>query len=325
MNTVTRLEGYFPFAPEIIDHVGEVAERQAVMSHSEFMASVGAHEVKPFSPDGRTIIEVLDILPENADPKAAMMIHLAMANPLDANQRYQIATVAAANADRRIIATGNPSAFGYASGVLNRRQRRLVALGDFRPTVEALLKYTEQEKIERVDQIGYSYGVDKAVAVARYDAFEVPHTVAIEPASVVQRGVMKLGLTFGSTAKALKGYVNANELPAFLAAREESIGGMEYNSGLLRLTNIATARGIAKGGFEMDLDEAMVVQDSMKTILAWGSESELAPDNVMVRLAQTFADNYGPHRVEAIRLPGQKHALANDVHLQAAIVAHALR
>lgn len=335
MNTTERLQGYYPFDHSVVERVSLVAERQMAMpDFGDFFAHTGLTESVRKIYDGYAPIDILDIRPKDHDPRAAMVVHLAMANPLDPNNLYQISTIAAVHPTTRIIASANPSGFGYNSGLLNKDQRQRVAGGDFGPVVEPLMKYIEDKdnpKVETIQQVGYSYGADRAATSAKKisgSLADTSHLVAIEPASVVKRSLIGISQAFGSTNKALNTYVKANELPAFISARKESVGMLAYVSGLARLSNIAVARGLTDGKFNERVQAARISNSStieqMSTTLAWGTESELADNEAMEAIFSTLAsdDSYG--KVQAIRLENHKHALANDVHLQAAIVAQAL-
>src|SRR5690606_14178235 len=114
-----------------------------------------------------------------------------------------------------------------------------------------------------------------------FDAFDVPYAVAIEPASVKKRSILGLGNAFKSTEKALSGYVDANELPAFKAARKESVGPLNYVLGLGRLSNLAISKGLSGDGFMVRTAEALGAQSDMVATIAWGSESELAEPELL--------------------------------------------
>lgn len=319
MSTQERLEAY-GFNPYVVDTVSEFADQISQhATYAETFAAVGLGDVKTVNYDGYMPVSVVDIRPEEHDPKAAMFIHLAMANPLDPNQLYQIAAIAGTNPNTRIIAAGNPSGPGYNTGRLTHSQRKAVAHGDLRPVVDPMVKYAEENGIEWANQVGYSFGADRAMTAATSDAYQVDKAVAIEPASVKGRNLLKLGLSFGATAKHLDHYVKASETPAFEAAREESVGAMAYNLGLARLSNIAIARCLSIRGFEQRTDDALEVHPTMEATIAWGTESELAVHGLMKPIVHRLQRSHG-HRVNPVVIEGGKHALANDIHLQAAIV-----
>jgi hypothetical protein len=325
MATAERLVDYYAFSPDVVDTVSEFAKRQSqYVTYQGFFHAMGIEGTQKLQSDGYLPVDVLDIRPKDYDPTTALIYHLPMANPLDPNQIYQLATVAATNPDRRIIATGNPSGPGYNSGLLTAKQRNDAAHGKFQAVVEPVLRFAEQQGITTVDEIGDSYGVDTAATAAAAGRYEVGKLICIEPASVKKRNLAKLALDFNSTAKPLGMYVAASNLPTFNEARKDSVSAAGYAMGLGRLTNLAIGRGLARGRFVAEMDDAFEHQKTMESTIIWGSESELAIDALMTNIVGGLQEQYG-ERVKAIRLPGQKHNLANDIHLQAALVLQSLR
>lgn len=325
MTTADRLSNYYPFDPEVIDKVSEFADRQrGYATYGDFFDSVGVGETVKWQPDGYLPSEILDIRPAEHDPEEALIYHLPMGNPLDPNQIYQIATIAGTNPNKRIIAAGNPSGRGYGYGRLDLWQRDRVANFDLRPVVEPVLRYVDEQGISRSHQVGYSYGSDKAAEAAMHADHEVENIITLEPV-LGSRNLVRLGLDFASTAKELDHYVKASGLPTFEAAREESVGMVDFDLGLLRLSNFAIARALAKGQFDVRLDNALERQHSARASVIWGSESELAVDGLCAAVCAGMSRTYSEHRVRGIRLPEQKHALANDIHLQAAVVRESLK
>ena len=325
-DTEERLRSYYPFSQDVVDVVATTADYQTIFSsYKDYFDRVGITDTVKFQPEGYLPVEILDIRPKEHDPKAALLIHLAMANPLNPNQMFQIATIADTNPNKRIIAVGNPSGgHHFQSGRLSRIDRANIADGVYMiPLVDPLLKYTDKEGIESVEQMGFSYGALRAVASAVYADHEVTHTIPIEPV-VGQRSLAKLGWDFMRTGKALKGYVKASDSELFNAARKDSLGGIAYARGVARLSNIAIAKVLAHADFEEWTDMAMVERRQMKTTIIWGSESELATDAIMQEIVRRQSDLH-PGRVTAMRLRGQKHNMVNDVSLQAALMLEALK
>ena len=330
MSTAERLQSYYPFDQEVIDTVAEVADRQRTFSsYDNFFSSIGVGTPQQYEYGGFEPTDIVDIRPKEHDPKSAMLIHLAMANPLDPNQLFQIGTIAAANPNTRIIAAGNPSGGNYKSGHLNWTQVDHVKRGHLWPTVAPLLRYAERNRIESADNVGYSYGVDRAIAAINHpSAFETENLVLIEPASAKRRllGSLSLGLAFLRSNGALGTYTKAPGLEIFDEARHdpESMKMIPYLRGLLYPTNRAIAKYIADGHFEPTLRSAIENEPWMATTVAWGTKSELGNDYRMEKLTIELEEDYGPQRIRPIRIKDARHALANDVHLQAAIVNQAL-
>ncbi len=313
-----RLGGYYPFSPEVIDGIAEFAERQASYpTYPEFLDAMGVGEPEPKTYDGYRPIQVVDVRPKEHDPDSALVMHLPMGNDLGPNQLYQVATIAGTNPDKRVIAVGNPCGPGSKSGLLTHTQRLAVASGDLTPVVDPVRKYLDEAGVSATEQYGYSYGAAKAATLIKIGNQAVDKAIFVEPV-VGERTLLKLTTDFGSSNEVLQEYVEANGLPTFIDARKAvPFGMMRYIAGLGRLTNIAIARNLAKGNFGKDLRGALAAQPDMMATVAWGTASELAThDKVLEAIKDTG--------VEVMPLVDERHALANDVHLAAAIVREGL-
>lgn len=324
MTTYERLQEYYPFSKETLEQIAQVAEAQAeIEDYHQYLQAAGIerHEYdrNHSGYDGQPV-NLVDFRPKEHDPDKALVVHLPMANPLDPNQLYQVATIAQANPDMRVLAAANPSGLGYGAGVIKSKpERQAVAHGNLRPVVDPLLRAMDQKGITEATHYGYSYGADKALAATLHGDQEVESVTLLEPAAVKERSLLKLGLDFSSTAKTLEDYAQAPGDLAFLEARKDSVGALTYNLGLARLSNIAVARYIAQGKFEAGLHQAMDAQPESLMTVAWGTESELAVHSLMQQIMERTQARRDGHRVRQMQLPGQKHAVANDIHLQAAV------
>jgi hypothetical protein len=312
--TAERLASYYAFSPDVIDTVAEHAGFQASFeTYQEYLQQVGAE--LPAYGRGRP---VLDIQPEDYDPSEALVVNLPMGNALDPNQQFQIATVAGTNPDRRVIAFANPAGRHY--GVNKVPFSGLVSAwtGSFDSAIERKERYLDHEGIIKVDETGASYGADILAATAASGRYQIDKAVAIEPASAVKRMLLP-GLlpAFASSEAPLEGYVKANSLPIFEAARDDSTDAASI-LGLLRLSNAVSSHGISRGRFEEHLTVAQQRRPETEFHVVWGSESELVMDGLMIGIVIRRGAN-------GIRLEGQKHALMNDVHLNAAIALECLR
>lgn len=321
MNEVaSRLTEYYQFDSGVIEQVTDVAEHQRSFNdYSEMFDYAGVTAQSGSS--------ILDISPRgDYDREKALLVHLSMANPLDTNVLFQVASVAMMFPDRRIVAAANPSGWGFKNNVLTSEKRRQVSKGNFFPVVENVVRYLESDGVEEVTQVGGSYGVDLALATTNADAFQVKKQLLVEPASVVSRSLIKLGSDFGSTDKALSRYVDATDIEIFKDARKDAVSIANYGLGLLRLTNIAVARGISKGNFESQLTRSLSDDRTYApdTTVAWGSESELCEDIAIID-AVFNARTESRKDILKVRLDGQKHALKNDLHLFGALALTALK
>lgn len=324
---VTRLSAYHNFDAAVLEQVAAVAEAQRATNW--FDARDGLPDTKIFTPLGGKPIEVLDITPKDGYD-GVHVFHLPMGNGLDANMQLGIATIAAAEPTKRVIAAGNPGAPGQKSGRLRLRDFATVWQGDMRPTVDPLMQYLDRAGIERAMHSGGSCGADRAATAAavavNYD-HEVTRLVLIEPASVEQRSLPRLAQQFAGSAAPMEGYVDAAASQAYYEARQiANIRGHGRLGavGLFRTTNIAIARALSQDGFEGRVRAALDAHPDAPAAIWWGTESELATDGLMRGVTQRLVDTYG-ERVQATPLPGQRHALSCDIFLQAAIMLQSQR
>lgn len=333
MKERTPITDYHSFSPETVEAVAGMYEQidryeaHDSSDYGEFLDSFGANKTKKLigSEHAFNPIEVLDIRPDEHDPEEAMIVHLPMANPLDSNMRFHVASIAATHPDSRVIALANPSGPGRKYGSLSRNQRQRLAAGDASPLGESFAYYVEREGILRTREYGYSYGADKALGSIVLDACDVEKMLLLEPASIKKRSLGALAVAFMSTDKAMQGYIEASGSKIYEDARKDAIGIAGYGIGLARPSNLAIARTLASGGFIARYTDAMLRQPDMKTTVSWGTDSELAEHDKMQGFVVAAKRSFGAERVKDIQLEGQKHALANHIGLQAALTYEALR
>ncbi len=324
MQARQRLEQIGGFSPEVIDRVEEVTNVQAQFgNYLEYFAKLGIPD--PYLFKGHSI---LDIKPAgHYDETKARAYHYPMGNANDPNMIFQAATLFAADPSTRLVAIGNPSGPGFHGGGLNHRGRKRVTRGNLRPTVDPLLDYLKQENVINTEHVGYSYGATKAAVAALYSVNydqNVTKGIHIEPADVKPRNVRTLFDDFILTEAFLAPYVNANQLPAFLNARSESVSGSRYNLGIIRPTNVAIARFLMKGRFEEIMEDTLDTNPHFVANIIWGSDSELAVDSLVQHTVSRLRDKHSERRVKARRLEGQKHAFPNYLPLQTAVVLEAV-
>lgn len=326
MNTIERMQGYHPFPAEITEVIDHVAQIQQRYDYVHLFRGLGINDPIIYNPKHSKPVEVLDIIPKgDYDGGYAQVLHLPHGNDLGANMVYHAATIYAADPSKRTIAFANPSLPGSKSGLLSHSDRKKVVSGNLRPTIDPVIEYLSDKKIDSVRHIGWSLGADKAVAAAQFADNEVVQTISIEPASVKKRGLIELLNDFKKTADHLDRYVDVTELKAFKEAREAGGGSMaRYVVGLMRLSNIAIGRALASDGFETRASAALEQNPEMKLTNIWGSESELAVDGITQAITCRLAKSYGP-RVRGTRIEGQFHNMTNDVHLLAALVLNSQR
>lgn len=324
INEAERLRSYYTFDEDILERVGEVADNQRNTTWDALSARLPDNKI--FIPANGKPIEILDIVPR-ADYDGTHVYHLPMGNALDENMTARVATLAAAEPARRIIAVGNPGSPGQGGGRIKARDFNSVWSGDLRAAVDPTLQYLHSQNIDVATHIGFSYGADRAATAAQYaDKYDqqVQQGVLMDPASVSERSLLGLAREFGSTAQALDVYVQAAASPAYLEARklaeERGHGLLGYTLGLVRMSNLAIAHALAQDGFEGRVDAALTAQPEMLADIIWGSESELALRGCMLATTARLTEKFGIDRVRATELVDQKHAMGDDIFLHTAMI-----
>lgn len=324
--TTERLKGYYPFSQATIQAVASFAKKQAdFKTYQDFFTAVGVPTPNIFLAKNGKGVPVVDIKPRIQPEKGVLVVHLPMGNPLDPNQLYHLATIAGVNAAYRVIGFGNPGGGKYNFREQNLNAWQLLGIASTlnpKHLVAAELEYLQQQGIRQVYQIGYSYGALKALLSGIFaPQNSVRGAVIIEPVSH-RRGLLQLKSDFEATFEPMGGYVHAPQLQTFHDARKPEPTKKEIQEGLTRPISISIAFLLALSNLKNVITRFFRVQPSASLTLAWGSKSELSNDGRMRQLAKEVSEEKSG--VKTIRLPGQKHALANDVHLYAAIVHEAL-
>jgi pimeloyl-ACP methyl ester carboxylesterase len=194
--------------------------------------------------------------------------------------------------------------------------------GNVESLVAAELDYLKGQGVRRVVHAGYSYGALKAMFASYYEsAVEVEGLICIEPVAH-SRGIIQLIGDFLRTDSPLNKYVNRSRIPAFIDARKHAIDGVSYRRGLIRPINLAIAFLLARTDFMTLLKKILIKRPAIHTVVAWGGKSELGNDAHTTTTLQDIA-RANP-RVHALRFAEDTHALANDIHIHAAIILEAL-
>jgi pimeloyl-ACP methyl ester carboxylesterase len=324
--TTERLKGYYAFSDAVVATIADFADTQAEYdSYQAFFSSVGVStSTTLYVNEWGSAVPVIDLSPKGIS-KGTIVVHLPMANPLDPNQLYQIATIVGTNPDYRVIGFGNPSGKPYRFKeqnltILNRL--RIATRRTLRPLVDAELSYLESQRITDATHVGYSYGAAKALIESGLQAKDnVRGLVVIELVSH-PRGLKQLASDFKSTLAPLGEYADRPGLETYLEARRNSIAGKEVQRGLVRPINLAIGFILARLDLLKLLKDFTVKNPAVPITIAWGSKSELVDDALMQTAVRELKETGAP--VQAIRLPGLHHALANDIHLHAAIIRQAL-
>ncbi|HUA12956.1 MAG TPA: hypothetical protein VL989_00430 [Candidatus Sulfotelmatobacter sp.] len=337
MTSKEQLEQFYPFDEAVIDQVRQTAAWQNRMHFSQLADyyDIGdGPEVVPAADDHKAF-QVLTIKPGgDYDHEQAMVYHLPMSLPIDQNMTMRMLRLFGADESRQLIVAGNPSAAGQKYGKLRFRDLRKVWGGDLSPTVDPLLKYLIEKGISRTDQVGFSYGADKAAAAS---ARAVDHDIAVERGVWMETaasrdygpgiiGLARLGIRFMSAADELDNYVESCDSQPLMEAREfADVGLTRYLAGLARASNLAIGNALAHGGFRSRTERAMIAQPEMHTTLVWGTNSELVNYSRMLGMTITLRRKFGEERIDSMIMEGMHHAGGDQIDLHAAIVLQALR
>ncbi|HET8709616.1 MAG TPA: hypothetical protein VFL85_05060 [Candidatus Saccharimonadales bacterium] len=325
-HTAERLRVIYPFSDEVLAAVDEVAGRQQRMSCERLLATANVLTVRDYQPLEGKPVKVLDIIPPNGEYEAVQVFHLPMAGSMNLDRMVRTATLAAAQPTKRLVAVGNAGEIGAKGGKLSIEDAFDVWKGDLAPTVSATMQYLEAQGIEEAEHVGGSFGADKAVEAAvvasRYDQ-STTQLVAMDPASVKHRSPLEIKQDFARSEEPLSDYVRATACPAYYEARHHSGGILRYKVGLFRLSNLAVAHALTFDGFGSRINQALAENRQLPATLIWGSASELADDRIMQPMAAGLTEQY-PERFRAMRVPGQRHAMMNDIYLNAALVLQGL-
>lgn len=326
-STAKRLHSYKLFSPKTIEVVAKVAQRQAEYTkYTDFFKDTGVSKPRLHLASKKRGVPVVEI-PAKAKAKGTIVIHLPMSNPLDENQLYHASTVATALLSYRVIIFGNPSGAPYHFKQQNAGLRQLLAIAFTRrrqALVSAEIDYLRANKVTGAHHIGYSYGAHKALIESGYlRDDEIASLTVIDPVAH-PRGIKQLIHDFQSTFTPMGKYVDRTNIQSYFEARRAAAKTQHHKQALRRPISVAIGILMARFDFITNLKKQLGMHTALKTTVAWGSKSELGNDAHMnTSLQQLSHDN--PGRVKALRLKDDEHALANDIHLYAAIVYEALR
>lgn len=316
------------FDERVLESLDKVAVRHRNSSLDNVLANQPQPEVVQI--DGYRPQEVIDIIPKEYD--RTLVYSLPMGNPLDGNMRTMLSVLSLLNPNTRIISASNPGRPSHRYGGVSLRDMHRVASGDLSPITDPIHVYLQQEGIEQSVQVGFSYGADKAATMTQtaheFD-HEVTNAIFIEPAAVAARSLIQLGLDFQRSGELVEAYADKANSRALNEAlhkvRNEGLGVTGFALGLVRPSNLAITGALSKDGFASRVSDALDSQPSMKASIIWGSESEIAVPENMRAITKALTKEYGNSRVKGVELPGQRHAMANDIYLHGAIVSNYLR
>ena len=159
-----------PFDRSVIERAAAVAEQLHNLSPDQIYRTLGFQDPDIREYEGYNPVEFLRVEPPGGacDPNYAVVVYQPMAAPLDNLAKLRLAFLAAAFPGVRLVTVGNPSGERHSYGLLTRPQRIQIVQGDFRPFIEPMLWFLDEEKITRAAHLGYSFGAARAAATAAY-------------------------------------------------------------------------------------------------------------------------------------------------------------
>jgi hypothetical protein len=326
LDTADRLRKYDVFSKNTINFIAAFANtQQKYKTYQQFFEAANIPEPILYRTENGRGVPVVDIAAKKPNSKGTIVMHLPMANSLDPNQLFQVATIVATNPAYRVIAFGNPNAapFFYTEQNLSFIDRFKIAFTkNNQALVAAELDYLHKNNVQNIYHLGYSYGALKAVTESFYSKpGSLKGIILVDPVAK-PRPVYTLLHDFQATMQPMDDYVNRTQLQIFVDARAAAARFYKGSAGLRRQINIAIGFMLARTDFVSVLHKVLQKHPEISATVAWGSESELGDDENMKSALKDCSNQQGP--VKQIRLSGDKHALANDVHLHAAIVHEAL-
>ena len=329
--TKHRLEAYDVFSAQAIEAVALVAQKQAHYAHyTDFFNEVGVPIPRLYVTTKHKGVPVVDIPAKQRTQsgvkqrtqQGTIVVHLPMANPLDQNQLYHIATIAATLPAYRVIAFGNPSGAPYRYRQQGGGFLTLLAIAfthHRKALVAAEIGYLREHGIKAAHHAGYSYGAHKVLIESGYlDDDEVASLTLVDPVAH-PRGIQQLIHDFKATFAPMGRYVNRTKLPSYFEARKDASQTNHHKAALYRPISLAIGVLMARFDLMPAIRQVLTQHRRLRLTVAWGSRSELGNDaHMRTSIQQLMHDR--PEHIKALRLKDDEHALANDIHLYAAIV-----
>jgi hypothetical protein len=333
MNTVERLQGYYPhFNIDNLLHISKAAFAQNGMEFNQLTSMYGVEDgpqiIKPHG--AYKPFEALTFRPRRDYDETVMRVyHLPMANRIGPNMVMRGIRLFAADQSEPLMLVGNAAEPGHGAGKQSLKEIWQMSHDKtLAPTVEGLTLHLHDLGITSVSHLGYSYGADKAAEAISTSAEyhqTVKYGVLVEPASIAAQGVLALAKKFQASGNKLQDYIDQTDSVPYQAirAKENNRTLALYAAGLLRLSNLAIAKVLATDGFSQRVENGVEKQPKAQLTIGWGSASELTDDDTMQRIYSMLRTDY-PDRIRKLRLMGMHHAGSEDIDLHAAIMLEGL-
>jgi hypothetical protein len=329
MSTRERLREYKVFGEPTIDAVDRAQwqDEYGFRELADWYGVAGGPSRRRDERTGRPV-EYLHIMPNvEHDPSRARVLHSGMATQLTEVSAMKAMRLFEADPGTQLIMFGNPGGIGRPAGKVALHELRRVWHGDFSPLNEPGVRLLGKLGVHTAEQIGYSYGADKAAnatVVCAAHGIDVPKQVLLDPASTVDRGLRRLFNAFQSGGASLDRYAGTAGPPMLEARTLAQTSFLSRRSGLLRATNIAIAHTLATPTFSNRVSAAMAAQPTLRSVIAWGDQSELADNGALTAVTQDLRAKYGRDRIDSFVIPGMHHAGGEDIDLHTAMVLEGL-
>jgi len=325
LSTAQRLERLGVFSDSTIGIVSDVAEQHKKMNSYEIvLKNAGIKPPIRFSSQGHKPTEVFDHRPTEHERSEATAMHFGFGNAFDPQNMYMLAVLARCLPNRRLMASGNPTSAGNHYNRLTLTQAYNAFYGRYSSVNDALLNYALGNHIETFDQIGGSYGAERALALAASPAFKVNRALIAEPATLVERKLIPLVRTFNSCMPRIAETLEEIDVPHYEAARMDGMGMPRYVLGMGRLSNIALGNGQKRNMFFPRAHDMLVRQSDLIATFAWGDKSELCVSPEIHDSTSALRFMFGEDRVHTLELPGLGHAFGVDPYVFAAAAVESM-
>ena len=333
MGSSGGLESYGIFSNDVVDTLNGVAERLGTLSYQAALREFGIPEAKIHNPDGFKSVEVLDVQPKDGYDRT-LVLQSEISTGIDPNTVMHIIPLVGSLPTTRVIAFGRPTRWGNKFNLLTLQQSKQVASGNFEPLAIPTLDYLTSESgrhetVKQAVHAGFSLGGDIVPEIPKHASkfgHKVQAIIYSDAVAGTTRSIKHLGDDFGRVKEAWEAYISEIQNPAYSEAR-----GIGHNNNKLfiatafaRLSNLAIAAGLAKGGLEQRLEAGLLAQPEMVAVVSNCSESELSDSNVMNGIRERLQTKFGD-RVRGGTLQGLGHAVNDQIYANAAIVLHGIK
>lgn len=224
--------------------------------------------------------------------------------------------------------------FVPAKTAITKQDRKRLAVGDFGPISERILRAAEEAELDMADKVityGYSLGADSVTQVT-HDVLNDPNKgiipveglIAVEAARTEIRGALAVGLAFMKSGNDFYDNVVAsnssalNEFWKIDSSGSKKAFNAKVNGGLMDYVktslsnNFAILRGFANDYTEQQINQ-LVETDNLPVFVGRHEESAVCTAAFLARLRNKHADHANFHSLE---LPGD-HSSDDNIRLSA--------